>query len=67
MPDLRVPQWRLLVLADGDTPQHRANARGHLFEVFVATLLKSYGYGGLDKQVLQHTSDGIEIDVWTKP
>jgi hypothetical protein len=35
----------LLVLADGETPNAASNARGHLFEHFIAQLLHEYGLG----------------------
>lgn len=62
----RIDQPQLIVLAPGDTPQAAANARGHLFETFVATLLHTYGYEAPTKSNVNVTAEGIEIDVVTK-
>jgi hypothetical protein len=53
----------VLVLAEGATPAAVSNARGHLFESFVARLLHSYGYNDPTTERLNVTSDGIELDV----
>ncbi|MFJ5839796.1 restriction endonuclease [Streptomyces shenzhenensis] len=53
----------VLVLAHGETPAAVRNARGHLFEVFVARLLHAYGYGAPTRERLNVSADGIELDV----
>lgn len=58
-------QPQILVLAPGPTPAAEANARGHLFEVFIAHLLHLYGYQKPTHANVNVTSDGIELDVST--
>jgi hypothetical protein len=53
----------VLVLAEGDTPATVNNARGHLFERFVARLLQAYGYEAPTAERLNVSADGIELDV----
>lgn len=65
MSDLTVPEWRLLVLAEGSTPSAAANARGHLFEVLVGDLLYGLGYAKPTTSHFNVTADGIELDVVT--
>ena len=55
----------LLVLAEGDSPGAIAHARGHLFEVFVAKLLESYGYHKPTQSRVNVNSNGIELDIVT--
>ncbi|HWB37369.1 MAG TPA: restriction endonuclease, partial [Rugosimonospora sp.] len=59
----RLEQSRVLVLAPGATPAAAANARGHLFEVFVANLLHLYGYEAPTASTVNVTSEGVELDV----
>ncbi|TMU93682.1 restriction endonuclease [Streptomyces sp. DASNCL29] len=63
MERLAVQDHQVLVLAAGDTPAARNNARGHLFENFVALLLHEYGYEAPTTSDLNVHSDGIEIDI----
>lgn len=63
MPALALPDLTVLVLAHGDTPQQQANARGHLFERFVATLLSRYGFEEPRPSNCNVTAEGIELDV----
>ncbi|OSP07318.1 hypothetical protein B7W94_08465 [Microbacterium sp. LEMMJ01] len=56
----------LLVLAEGDTAGAVSHARGHLFEVFVAKLLESYGYEPPTRSTVNVSSNGIELDVVTR-
>lgn len=53
----------VLVLADAGTTAGRSNAKGHLFERFVAHLLASYGFEDPIRERLNVTVDGIELDV----
>ena len=63
MTTLAVPDVTVLVMSPGETPQERANARGHLFERFVAKLLNRYGFEEPRKSNRNVTAEGIEIDV----
>lgn len=60
---LTLPDPVVLVLAEGETQAAVNNARGHLFELFVAQLLHAYGYGKPTRERLNITSDGVELDV----
>lgn len=60
---LSVAEPRLIVLSDGDDEASRRNARGHLFERFVAHLLHRFGYQPPSRSRLNVTADGIELDV----
>jgi Restriction endonuclease len=60
---LAIAEPRVLVLADGDDAGARQNARGHLFEDFVAHILHRYGYERPSRSRLNVTADGIELDV----
>jgi Restriction endonuclease len=63
MTGLVVPDVTVLVMSPGETPSERANARGHLFERFVAKLLNKYGFEEPRESNLNVTAEGIEIDV----
>ena len=60
---LGLPDPVVLVLAEGETDAAINNARGHLFERFVARLLQIYGYNKPTQQHRNITRDGIELDV----
>lgn len=60
---LSVAEPRLIVLSEGDDEASRRNARGHLFERFVAHLLHRFGYQPPSTSRLNVTADGIELDV----
>lgn len=60
---LEVTDPTVLVLATGESLAASSNARGHLFERFVARLLYLYGYNEPQRERLNVTSDGIEIDI----
>jgi hypothetical protein len=53
----------VLVLADGKTQSERNDARGHLFESFVARLLAKWGYSEPRTENLNVSANGIELDV----
>jgi hypothetical protein len=53
----------VIVLADGDSQSAINNARGHLFEQFVARVLHAYGYEAPNTDRLNVTSAGVELDV----
>ncbi|MFG2157792.1 nSTAND1 domain-containing NTPase [Streptomyces olivaceus] len=58
-----IQETQMVILADGETPSAAANARGHLFEKFIAKVLERLGYEEPRTENLNVTSDGIEIDV----
>jgi hypothetical protein len=63
MRSLAIQETQVLVLAAGDTPQAAANARGHLFERFVAKVLERFGYDEPRVEHLNVTDDGVELDI----
>ncbi|HSH82610.1 MAG TPA: restriction endonuclease [Herpetosiphonaceae bacterium] len=60
---IAIAEPRVLVLAAGDDPGSRSNARGHLFEEFISSVLHRYGYNEPTRTRLNVTADGIELDV----
>jgi Restriction endonuclease len=54
---------KVIVLAEGETCAATGNARGHLFERFVAKILERLGYSEPRTENLNVTDDGIELDV----
>jgi hypothetical protein len=66
MTQIALTSRTILVLANGDSSAAIANARGHLFEVFVAKLLHAYGYEDPTASNVTVSSNGIEVDVVTK-
>ena len=60
---ITIQDYQVLVLAHGDTPAGAANARGHLFEDFIALLMKEFGFDAPSRRDLNVTSEGIELDV----
>lgn len=63
MTALAMPDLSVLVMAPGESSQEQANARGHLFERFVARLLNRYGFEEPRISNLNVTAEGIELDV----
>ena len=63
MPTLTLPDPTVVVLADGASKGATDNARGHLFEKFVAHLFHMYGYSQPSIENSNVTADGIELDV----
>jgi hypothetical protein len=53
----------VVVLAEGSSTSEISNKRGHLFEMFIAKLLATQGYGDPHPESLSVTSEGIELDV----
>lgn len=53
----------VLVLAEGPSTAAVSNAKGHLFEKFVARLLNIFGYNEPTQEKLNVTAEGIELDV----
>jgi hypothetical protein len=66
VPGLSLKPTSVLVLAKGDSTAAISNARGHLFEKFVARLLHAYGYKEPESSTFNVTSNGIELDVVTE-
>ena len=63
MEQIAVETTNVAVLAEGTSAQAVANAKGHLFEQFISTLLSTQGYGSPKKDNLNVTSEGVELDV----
>lgn len=63
MEQIAVETTNVVVLAEGSNAQAVANAKGHLFESFVSTLLSTQGYGSPRTENLNVTSEGVELDV----
>ncbi|MFG1775834.1 hypothetical protein ACGFIG_05305 [Micromonospora sp. NPDC049048] len=63
MERVAVQDYKILVLAEGETPSAVGNAKGHLFEAFIAALLHEFGFEAPRKPNVNVTSDGIELDV----
>ncbi|MFF8478206.1 restriction endonuclease [Streptomyces sp. NPDC015414] len=60
---MAIQETQMVILAEGETPSAAANARGHLFEKFIAKVLERLGYEEPRLENLNVTSDGIELDV----
>ncbi|MFZ3557067.1 restriction endonuclease [Streptomyces sp. BH055] len=60
---MAIQETQMVILAEGETPSASANARGHLFEKFIAKVLERLGYEEPRLENLNVTSDGIELDV----
>ncbi|APW37994.1 hypothetical protein RD110_12975 [Rhodoferax koreense] len=56
----------LVIIADGDTPAAQGNARGHLFERFIARVFEAYGYEAPSRASMNVRSNGYELDISTK-
>lgn len=53
----------IILLADGDTTSAVNNAKGHLFETFVAQILHHFGYEAPRRENLNISTDGVELDI----
>lgn len=62
--DIAAPQ--LVIAAEGDTPAAQANARGHLFEVFVGRLFEAFGCDAPTKSSVNVRQNGYEVDISTR-
>lgn len=62
--DISAPQ--IVIVAAGETPNHQANARGHLFEKFVARVLEAYGCESPSSSTVNVRQNGYEVDISTK-
>ena len=63
MATLALPDPTVVVLAEGASKGAIDNARGHLFEKFVAHLFHVYGYSQPSIENCNISADGIELDV----
>ncbi|MEH1058342.1 hypothetical protein V6U89_24420 [Micromonospora sp. CPCC 206171] len=63
MDRIAVQDYQVLVLAEGETAAAVNNAKGHLFESFIASLLHEFGFDAPHERNVNVTSDGIELDV----
>lgn len=61
-----VTSTEILLLAEGDSLSAQNNARGHLFEEFIAQLVALFGYERPTRAKLNVTSNGIELDVTSR-
>ncbi|MEV0950472.1 restriction endonuclease [Promicromonospora sp. NPDC050249] len=53
----------VIVLAHGDSQSAVNNAKGHLFEDFIARVLSTYGYEEPKRENLNVSESGVELDV----
>jgi hypothetical protein len=65
IPSLDISAPQIIIVADGETPSSQANARGHLFEIFVARLFEAYGCTAPTKSSMNVRQSGYEVDIAT--
>ncbi|MBU2642331.1 MAG: AAA family ATPase [Gammaproteobacteria bacterium] len=65
LPTLDISAPQIIIVAEGDTPNSQANARGHLFERFVARLFEAFGCNAPTKSSLNVRQSGYEVDIST--
>lgn len=58
-----VSPLQILILASGTNQGAENNAKGHLFEQFIARLMQLFGYEAPTRENLNATSNGIELDI----
>lgn len=63
VPNLDIAAPQLVIVAAGETPSTQSNARGHLFELFVARLFQALGCEGPTKSSLNVKQNGYELDL----
>lgn len=66
MPTLDISAPQIVIVAAGESPNHQANARGHLFEKFVARILEAYGCESPSTSTVNVRQNGYEVDISTK-
>lgn len=65
IPSLDISAPQIIIVADGETQSSQANARGHLFERFVARLFEAYGCTSPTKSSMNVRQSGYEVDIAT--
>ena len=65
LPTLDISAPQIVIVAAGDTPTSQANAKGHLFERFVARLFKAFGCNAPTKSSVNVRQNGYEVDIYT--
>lgn len=57
---------RIIIVAEGENPHVQAQARGHVFEWFVAQLFGAFGCKSPIKSSLNVRKNGYEVDITTR-
>jgi hypothetical protein len=65
-PTLDIISPQIVIIADGSTPSIQANARGHLFERFVARIFEAFGCDAPTTSSINVRQNGYEVDITTK-
>ncbi len=65
-PSLDISAPQIVLVAAGETPSAQANARGHLFERFMARLFEAHGCDPPTSSNVTVPSNGYELDIATK-
>lgn len=53
--------YRIVVIADGTTDAAKNNNKGHLYERFIALLLREYSYDTPHERNINPTSQGTDL------
>lgn len=62
-PLLDIAAPRIVIVAEGDNAGAQANARGHLFELFMARVFEAYGCEPPSKSSVNVRQNGYEVDI----